>query len=105
MENELNELNQETAVDIHDKEYLVEQFRQNRRMEIVFIKKNGDQRTMLCTRNIDELPEEMRKPITESSEEKPARPEPDHLFRVFDIDAKMWKSFVVDNLITIKPAA
>lgn len=92
------------SVDIHDKEYLAEQFQKNKKMEIVFKKKNGEIRTMLCTRNGEVIPEDFRQNITESAEGKPDRPTPEHLFRVFDLGTNGWKSFIVANLLDINHA-
>ena len=60
-------------------------------VEVIFTKADGSTRTMHCT---------LRNNLISESKEstKQAAPEPDHLIRVFDIEANGWRSFVVDRV-------
>lgn len=58
--------------------------------EVVFTKKNGDERTMTCTLHPDVLP------ITEGVREY-REPNPDTI-SVWDIEADGWRAFRLDSI-------
>jgi len=71
------------------------------KVEVVFEKKDGSIRKMICTRNFDTIPEEMR---PADKEGKPQiKPSPDHLFPVFDLESNGWRSFTIANVISVTP--
>lgn len=74
------------------KEYLVETLK-NGVHEVCFYKVDGTIRTLNCTRSTDIIPEEFT-PCGSGIERTTVVP-------VFDIDDKVWKSFVVENTIYI----
>jgi hypothetical protein len=57
---------------------------------VVFTKKDGTERVMLCTTNPDLVPKEEAK---ESAEPKKQRKSNDDTMPVYDLEAKAWKSF------------
>jgi hypothetical protein len=66
----------------------------NKIYEIVFTKKDGSERRMHCTRNLDLIPQALRPKGTgrpSTSEE-----------RVFDLNKSEWRSFRRDSLISIR---
>ena len=58
---------------------------------VVFVKKDGEERDMVCTRQIDRVPEELRPKGT-------GRPEPENTIRVFVPQAEGWRSINVDTV-------
>lgn len=72
-------------------------------VEVVFTKKDGTQRTMICT-----LMEEYIPPVflngTEQMEKKTRAFNPDVL-AVVDLEAKAWRSFRLDSVIEIQRKA
>ena len=73
-------------------------------MMLVFTKKNGDERTMICTKDQETIPKEHRLGSKEKSD-KPARPTPDHLFPVFDLEANGMRSFTIAKVISVEAIA
>ena len=71
------------------REILVEGLKRNL-MKVVFTKKNGEERTMLCTLHESILPESS---ITESTK----KVNPDTI-SVWDIDNNGWRSFRMDSI-------
>jgi hypothetical protein len=68
---------------------------------IVFTKKDGTERRMLCTTNPSLIPVV----ITESTEdkvEKPARKVNEEVLPVYDLEAKAWKSFRWDSIKSVE---
>lgn len=61
---------------------------------ITFRKKDGSMRTMRCTRNMDNIPEEHH-PKGETIE-------PTGCVRAFDIDKNEWRSFIIENVKRIE---
>lgn len=59
---------------------------------VTFEKKNGEMRTMNCTRNLELAPHAPRP--------KEATPYDDNedIIRVYDLNAEGWRSFIVDNV-------
>lgn len=71
-------------------------FETTEKVEVVFTKKDGSIRTMLCTNRIELVPEEH---LPTGSE----KPTPDHLFHVFDFEANGWRSFTIAKVMSIEP--
>ena len=72
-------------------------FSQNRIMKIVFEKRNGSKRTMICSLHPDLLPI----PTVEDSRKTSSREPQENLFSVFDIQAGCWKRFTIDKVISV----
>jgi hypothetical protein len=68
-------------------------------MTITFTKKDGTERVMNCTLQPELLPEE---PIVESTEPKKERKENTSSLRVFDLEKKEWRSFIIKNVKQVK---
>lgn len=61
---------------------------------VTFMKKDGTQRVMRCTRNPSQIPEDLQpKNGTNDSETS---------IRVFDLDKNEWRSFIVENVKRIE---
>lgn len=75
------------------REILVEGLKRNL-MKVVFTKKNGEERTMLCTLHESVLPESS---VTESTK----KVNPDTI-SVWDIDNTGWRSFRIDSIKEVK---
>lgn len=58
---------------------------------VVFTKKDGEERDMVCTRQIDRVPLEHRPKGT-------GRPEPEHTIRVYVPEVQGWRSINVDTV-------
>ena len=69
------------------------------KVKVVFEKKDGTIRTMICTRNTDLIPETQRKEHGAPS----AKPTPDHLFPVYDLESKGWRSFTIGKVLSVDP--
>jgi hypothetical protein len=69
----------------------------NRIVEIEFLKVDGTERKMKATTN-SAIIESLVGPKVENTEKK-VRKENDSVCRVFDVEAKAWRSFKWDNLI------
>lgn len=79
-----------------DKEQLLQQL-QVSAVTIVFKKKDGTERSMYATRN-QKIIESLSEPVT--SEKKREKKENPDVCSVFDIEAKGWRSFIWENLIS-----
>ena len=84
----------------HTKESLGEVFAANNKIKVIFTKKDGSERTMLCTKNHGTIPKEYRS-TDQKQTDRPGKPTPDHLFSVFDLEANGWRSFTIGNVISI----
>lgn len=62
--------------------------------EIVFTKKNGDERQMVCTLHPDYLP------VMEEGDGTRRSPETEQTIVVWDVEANGWRSFRIDSLIS-----
>jgi hypothetical protein len=82
------------------KQDLQEVFNLHKKVTVVFTKKDGTERTMHCTTRA--IPEEF---LPTEEPEAPGKPTPDHLFKVFDLEAKGWRSFTIANVISFTPSA
>ena len=78
-------------------------FLDSKKVTVVFKKKDGSLRTMLCTKDIETIPEKHRPQVKEGSGH-PGKTTPEHLLSVFDLEANGWRSFIVDNVISVEPA-
>lgn len=68
--------------------------------EVSFTKKNGENRVMLCTLQMNEIPEESRpKSDGNIKEDRSALTS----LRVFDVNKQAWRSFIVDNVYNFSP--
>ena len=65
---------------------------------VTFTKVNGDVRVMNCTLKSDVLPPP--EPIVEGVEKK-ERKVSETTIRVWDVDLKEWRSFVIDNVTEV----
>jgi len=87
---------------IFTKEEIANQFDASSKIKVVFEKKDGTIRTMVCTRNMETIPEAFRPQPGESSD-RPGRPTPEHLFSAFDLENDGWRSFTIDKVLSIEP--
>lgn len=62
--------------------------------EVTFTKKNGEQRTMICTL----MPEFL--PIYETEEGLSTTASKDGIYTVWDLEADAWRSFKADSIIS-----
>lgn len=63
---------------------------------VTFTKKDGADRLMICTTNMNEIPEEHH-PKSETST-TPQKPSPEGLLKVFDIENTGWRSFYANTV-------
>lgn len=66
-------------------------------MSVIFTKKDGTQRTMLCTLNPDLLPVVDKQ---EGDEVKKERKESIDSLRVWDLEKKDWRAFRIDSIVS-----
>jgi CRISPR/Cas system-associated endoribonuclease Cas2 len=66
-------------------------------MSVLFTKKDGTQRTMLCTLNPDLLPVVDKQ---EGDEVKRERKESMDSLRVWDLEKKDWRAFRIDSIVS-----
>ena len=66
---------------------------------VTFTKKDGTERVMNCTLQAELLPPA---PVTESTEPKKERKENTDSLRVFDLEKKEWRSFIVKSIKQIR---
>ena len=76
------------------------EFSENKKLKIVFTKKDGSERTMICSRHADLLPE--TNIAVDSSERTNAKPPSDKVFPVYDLEKGAWRTFTIANLISIE---
>lgn len=84
--------NKELTGDELTKDIIIKTLKENI-CEVVFTKKNGDKRTMLCTLLPDYLSDYKSKGMSKTS---------DNSVSVWDIDADGFRSFVIDRIKTFK---
>jgi hypothetical protein len=65
---------------------------------VIFTKKDGTERTMLCTTNADLVPPVEIKEGVEKKEKKTN----EEVMPVYDIEAKAWKSFRWDSIKQVR---
>lgn len=68
-----------------------------RTCEVVFVKKDGTERTMLCT-----LQDSVIKNYLTESASSSTRKKSDEVIAVLDMEKTAWRSFRVDSVISIK---
>ena len=78
------------------------EFERSNKVKVVFTKKDGSERTMICTKDSALIPEQHR-PKQGSDSATPAKKTPDHLLSVYDLEAKGWRSFTIAKVISIDP--
>ncbi len=66
---------------------------------VVFTKKDGTERVMLCTTNPELVP---AVEVTESTEPKKEKKKNDEVMPVYDLEAKAWKSFRWDSIKEVR---
>lgn len=86
------------------KEEISAHFEKSNKVKVIFTKKDGSERTMVCTKNIEIIPEAFR-PKAKAEGDKPANPTPDHLFAAFDLKSNGWRSFIIENVKSVEPVA
>lgn len=62
-------------------------------VEVTFIKKDGTERVMICTRNLDIVPEYAH-PTMEFNDRE-------DFYRVYDVEKDGWRSFNEDQVVLI----
>ncbi len=82
-------------------EEVASHFSATEKVKVVFTKKDGSERTMICTNNPACIPDE-HKTKAKKAGEKPARKTPEGLFVVFDLEAGGWRSFAIAKVISIE---
>ena len=78
-----------------DREKLNEIFTANQVVLVKFIKKNGEERVMKCTRSLVMIPESSHPKGTDKKQSE-------ETFPVFDLEAQGWRSFRLDSIISIE---
>ena len=63
--------------------------------EVLFIKKNGSERLMNCTLNMDLIPEEMKQFQLYKGEKVLENLD---ILKVYDVDVQGWRSFILENV-------
>ena len=63
--------------------------------EVLFIKKNGSERLMNCTLNMDLIPEEMKQFQLYKGEKVLENLD---ILKVYDVDVQDWRSFILENV-------
>lgn len=66
---------------------------------VTFIKKDGTERVMNCTLQPELLPAEL---IVENAEPKKERKENTDSLRVFDLEKKEWRSFIIKSVKQVR---
>lgn len=66
---------------------------------VIFTKKDGTEREMLCTTNPNLIPQDS---IVESAEPKRDKKVNEEVMPVYDLDAKGWRSFRWDSVKTVR---
>ena len=79
-----------------DREKLNEIFTANQVVLVKFIKKDGTERVMKCTRSLGMIPPEFH-PKGEGE-----RKQSEEVYPVFDLSIQGWRSFRLDSIISIE---
>lgn len=69
---------------------------------VKFTKKDGSERTMLCTLNEQKIPFDKLPKLKEPTEEAPAVASVVDAVRVFDVEKQEWRSFRFDSIKSVK---
>ena len=62
--------------------------------EVIFIKKNGDEREMVCTLHPDYLP------VKDNDAPAGTNNENEHTVTVWDVEAAGWRMFRIDSIVS-----
>lgn len=82
-----------------DREYFDGVFDENIKVKVEFTKKDGSNRVMLCTKNMDIIPPENHpKPLKEG--EEPKAPS-DVVCNIWDLESNGWRSFRYDSVLKV----
>lgn len=81
-------------------DYLTTLFEQGSPATVRFTKKDGTERTMICTKNMEFIPEEHHP--KKKDENAPVRKKNDNLFVVFDLQKNEWRSFLKESIISVE---
>jgi len=84
------------------KQTLKEMLHGNEEVTVKFTKKDGSDRTMLCTLNEQKIPFDKLPKLKETTEETPAVASVVDAVRVFDIEKQEWRSFRFDSIKSVK---
>jgi hypothetical protein len=84
------------------KQHLKEMLHGNEEITVKFTKKDGSDRTMLCTLNEQKIPFDKLPKLKETTEETPAVASIVDAVRVFDIEKQEWRSFRFDSIKSVK---
>jgi hypothetical protein len=84
------------------KQTLKEMLHGNEEVTVKFTKKDGSDRTMLCTLNEQKIPFDKLPKLKETSEETPAVASIVDAVRVFDVEKQEWRSFRFDSIKSVK---
>ena len=68
----------------------------NNTLEVLFTKKDGDQRLMTCTTSQDLIPEEFKSKGIITEDIHPTQ------VRAYDLKAEGWRSFLSTNVLEVK---
>jgi len=77
-----------------DKESLIKWLQENT-LRVTFTKTDGSKRVMLCTLRRDLLPKK------DTTVESKSRARPESIISVWDLEAKGWRSFKFENVISV----
>jgi hypothetical protein len=66
---------------------------------VVFTKRDGSKRDMVCTRRPDMLPPVKK---TEPAKSGSANPRPENVIVAFDLDKDAWRSFDLDTILSLE---
>jgi hypothetical protein len=69
-------------------------------LSVLFTKKDGTKRAMLCTLLLDHLPVVDKQ---EGDEVKPVKKQSEESIAVWDLEAKAWRSFRLDSIVSYAP--
>jgi len=79
------------------KDWYLERLRKGR-CEVTFTKKDGTERTMLCTLNMDLVPSEHH-PKSDGN----TTAQTNESVRVYDLEKEAWRSFILDSVNVFDP--
>lgn len=83
------------------REELAKHFAGSKKVKVVFTKKDGSIRTMVCTNDPTTIPEKYQTK-TKSATDKPKKKTPENTFIVFDLEADGWRSFGITSVISVE---
>lgn len=86
------------------KQELLDHLTNNKKVVIEFTKKDGSNRRMVCTRNMDLIPEAAHPKKTDAP--KPAKdPLASEFIHVYDVEAQGWRSVYPNTITSFEVAA